>query len=98
MWVRSLGREDPLEKEMVTHYRIRAWESPWTEEPGGLQSMGSQESDTTEQLNSSECTPGVISHPGRLPPGSLGWAWMMSVPEGKTAEGQQAQTPAAESV
>ena len=47
MWVRSLGWEDPLEKEMVTHYRIRAWESPWTEEPGGLQSMGSQESDMT---------------------------------------------------
>ena len=39
--------EDPLEKEMATHYSILAWEIPWTEEPGGLQSIGSQESDTT---------------------------------------------------
>ena len=41
-WVRSLGREDPLEKDMGTHSSILAWEIPWTEEPGGLQSMGSQ--------------------------------------------------------
>ena len=40
--VRSLGREDPLEKEMATHFNIFAWGIPWTEEPGGLQSMGSQ--------------------------------------------------------
>ena len=40
--VRSLGREDPLEKEMATHSSILAWRSLWTEEPGGLQSMGSQ--------------------------------------------------------
>ena len=46
----SLGGEDPLEKEMATHSSILAWEIPWTEEPGGLQSMGLQESDTTEQL------------------------------------------------
>ena len=39
--------EDPLEKEMATHFSIPAWEIPWTEEPGGLQSTGSQESDTT---------------------------------------------------
>ena len=39
--VQSLGREDPLEKEMVTHSRIHAWKILWTEEPGGLQSMGS---------------------------------------------------------
>ena len=45
-----LGREDPLEKEMVTHSRILAWEILWTEEPGGLQSMGLQESDTTVLL------------------------------------------------
>ena len=38
----SLGWEDPLEKEMATHYSNLAWEIPWTEEPGGLQSMGSQ--------------------------------------------------------
>ena len=41
-WVRSLGREDPLKKEMATHTSILAWEIPWTEEPGGLQSMGLQ--------------------------------------------------------
>ena len=45
-WVRSPGQEDPLEKEMATHFSILAWRIPWTEEPGGLQSMGSQESDT----------------------------------------------------
>ena len=39
-WVLSLGREDPLEKEVVTHSSILAWEILWTEEPGGLQSMG----------------------------------------------------------
>ena len=42
MWVQSLCWEDPLEKEMATHSSILAWEIPWTEEPGGLQSMGSQ--------------------------------------------------------
>ena len=42
MWVLSLGQEDPLEKEIGTHSSILAWEIPWTEEPGGLQSMGSQ--------------------------------------------------------
>ena len=42
MQVRSLGWEDPLEKEMATHSRILAWEIPWTEEPGRLQSTGSQ--------------------------------------------------------
>ena len=41
-WVRSLGREDPLEKEMTTHSSILAWKIPLMEEPGGLQSMGSQ--------------------------------------------------------
>ena len=42
MWIQSLGREDPLEKEMAAHSSILAWEIPWTEEPGGLQSLGSQ--------------------------------------------------------
>ena len=45
MWetqVRSLGQEDPLEKEMATHSSTLAWRIPWTEEPGGLQSMESQ--------------------------------------------------------
>ena len=41
-WVQFLGREDPLEKGMETHSRILAWDIPWAEEPGGLQSMGSQ--------------------------------------------------------
>ena len=49
-WTRvpSLGQEDPLEEEMATHSSILAWEIPWTEEPGWLQSMGSQELDTTQ--------------------------------------------------
>ena len=42
MWVLSLGQEDPLEEEMATHSSILAWRILWTEEPGGLQSMGSQ--------------------------------------------------------
>ena len=45
--VRFLSREDPLEKEMATHSSILAWRILWTEEPGRLQSMGSQESDMT---------------------------------------------------
>ena len=46
MQVRSLGGEDPLEEEMATHSSILAWEIPWTEEPGGLQSTGWQKSQT----------------------------------------------------
>ena len=42
MWVQSLGQEDPLEKGMASHFSILAWSIPWTEEPGGLQSVGSQ--------------------------------------------------------
>ena len=45
-WVLSLGLEDPLEKEMATPSSILAWKIPWTEEPGGLQSMGSHKSQT----------------------------------------------------
>ena len=44
-WVQSLGREDPLEKEMATHSSILAWEILWTEEPVRLQSVGRKESD-----------------------------------------------------
>ena len=44
VWVLSLGWEDPLEEETVTHSSFLAWEIPWTEEPGRLQSMGSQKS------------------------------------------------------
>ena len=46
MRVQSLGQEDLLEEEMATHSSILAWEIPWTEEPGGLQSMGLQKSQT----------------------------------------------------
>ena len=46
MQVQSLGLEDPLEKEMATYSSILAWEIPWTEEPVGLPSMGSQKSQT----------------------------------------------------
>ena len=53
-WVQSLGWEDPLEEDMATHSSILAWRIPWTEEPGGLQSMGLQRvrhEDTTERLS-----------------------------------------------
>ena len=46
-WVQSLGWEDPLEKEMAAYSSILTWRIPWTEEPAKLQSMGSQESDST---------------------------------------------------
>ena len=41
-WVQSLGQEDSPEEEMAAHYNVLAWRIPWTDEPGGLQSMGSQ--------------------------------------------------------
>ena len=50
-WLWSLGWEDPLEKETAAHSSTLAWKIPWTEEPGKLQSMGLQESDTTERLH-----------------------------------------------
>ena len=49
-WVRPLGQEDPLEKELVTHFSILAWRIPWMEEPGGLLAMGLKELDITERL------------------------------------------------
>ena len=49
-WVRSLGPEDPLEKEMATHSSTLAWRIPWTEEPGRTTVHGVTESDTTERL------------------------------------------------
>ena len=55
--VRSLGQEDPLEEGMATHSNILAGKVPWTEEPGGLQSKGLQESYTTEQLNRHTVSP-----------------------------------------
>ena len=53
-WVRSLGREDPLEEGLATPSSILAWRLPWTEEPGGPQSAGSQASDTTVWLNAAQ--------------------------------------------
>ena len=50
-WIRSLGQKYPLEEEMATYSSIFPQEIPWTQESGGLQPMGSQESDTTEQLS-----------------------------------------------
>ena len=53
-WLRSLGREDPPEKKMATHSSILAWRIPWTQEPGGLQSVGSQR--PGHDLNNLACT------------------------------------------
>ena len=50
-WVQSLGREDPLEKEMVTHSSTLAWKIPWTESLAGYSPWGCKESDTTERLH-----------------------------------------------
>ena len=57
-WVQSLGQEDPLEKAMTTRSSILAWRIPWTEEPGGLQSMVCKEPDTPGQLSSSSSSSG----------------------------------------
>ena len=65
--VRSLGLEDALEEEIATHYSSLAWRIPWTEEPGGLQSLGSQESDTTERLSihtQTLCKSSMLHSPG----------------------------------
>ena len=61
--VRSLGQEDPLEKEMTTHPSILAWGILWIEEPGRLQSMGSQKSQT--QLRETKTTGGKTRYRGR---------------------------------
>ena len=60
-WVLSLGQEDPLKEGMATHSSILAWRIPWTEEPGGQQSMGSQ-SDTTEQLSTQHISQSSYPH------------------------------------
>ena len=57
MWVQSLGSEDPMEEKMATCSSILAGKIPWTEKPGGLQSKGSQELDTTKRLTGTHtCT------------------------------------------
>ena len=62
MQVQSLGLEDSLEKEMAAHFGILAWKVPWIEEPGGLQSIGLQKSDTTKQLNTHISCHSTINH------------------------------------
>ena len=67
MWVPSLGQEeDPLKEEMATHSSILAWKIPWTEEPGGLQSIGLKESDTTEREPPQPCISSVCFTLGML--------------------------------
>ena len=58
MQVQSLSQKDPLEKEMATHFRILAWEIPWTEELACYSPWGRKELETTEQLNSNKQTNG----------------------------------------
>ena len=74
-WVQSLGREDPLEKEMATHFSTLAWRIPWMEEPGGLQSMESQSrtqlSDFTHSLTHSNVD--SIGHPRGHDLGVIGY-------------------------
>ena len=79
----SLGREDPLKKEMATHSCLLAWEIPWTEEPGGLQSTGSKKSQT--QLRDSTHTQGLLGQNvcGREADGDaqkieIGFPWWLS--------------------
>ena len=64
-WVRSLGQEDTLEKEMATHSSTVAWKIPWTEEPGRLQSMGSQ-----SWTRLSDFTIDLLTGKPSVPPGS----------------------------
>ena len=59
-WVRSLGQEDPLEKEMATHSGVFAWKIPWAEEPGGLQSMGPQRVRNDRELSSAKSKKSMI--------------------------------------
>ena len=67
MWVQSLGGLDSLDEEMATHSSILAWETPWTEEPGGLQSTGSQ------RIGHDSATKQQGTSPGGVPGGMLFW-------------------------
>ena len=80
IWVLSLGREDPLEKGMVTHSSILAWRIPWTEESGGLQSMDChKETDMTERLSNNNMkamtSQTLLSQRGDPVPGCLPLIW-----------------------
>ena len=66
MWVRSLGQEDALEKELAKHSSTLAWRIQWTEEPGGLQSMGSEELDTPTHTSLQHQLKGNSEHRGFL--------------------------------
>ena len=67
MRVGSLGQEDPLEEGMATHPSVLAWRILWTEEPGGLQSLGSKESNTTEHKHGrSVCSRSAVSRQQQL--------------------------------
>ena len=57
MWARSLGQEDPLEEGMAAHFSVLACRIPWTEEPGGLQTMESQSCTRLKRLSKQACTP-----------------------------------------
>ena len=93
MWetqVRSLGQEDPLEKEMAIHSSTIAWKIPWTEEPGRLQSMGSQR-DTTERLHFHFHFHGV--RVGVCPGvGLKGWLRCLAQPSGRVLAGGMLST------
>ena len=71
-WVQSLGWEDSLEKGMATHFSILAWRIPWTEEPGRLQSMGSQSQTRLKRLNTHtgtvDCTSAIKTNERMLFP------------------------------
>ena len=75
-WVWSLGREDPLEKEMATHSSILAWRISWTEEPGGLQSMGSQRVRHDWTTNTPTCCTKDIVYMERHNVDNC-WRWVM---------------------
>ena len=91
MQVWSLGREDPLEKEMTTHSSILSWRIPWTEEPGGLQSMGSQKNWTWQSAcvtDHSKQMVGLVSNDSFI---SGGDKYVRHFYEIKQEEGKNAQ-------
>ena len=80
--VRSPGGEDPLEKELATHYSLLAWRIPWTEEPGGLQAMRLQR-DTTERLSTTQqhSTAYSVQHSPEVSRGTLYRSNYLQIPQ-----------------
>ena len=76
MWVRPLGREDPLEEEMATHSSILAWRIPWTEESGRLQSIGSQNRWTKLSTHGIVQSRGLALSSGYTEPSDT-WIWVL---------------------